>query len=86
MYSIEYKDRAVRFLGTLEKETARRIYDKIESLSSGPFTRGSIKIKGSDSQYRLRVGKYRALYEVFKDRSLITVIKIDKREGFYDDD
>ena len=84
MYSIEYKDKAVRFLETLDKETAGRIYDKLESLSNNPFPRGSIKIRGSENQHRLRVGKYRALYEIFKEKSLIAVIKIDTREGFYD--
>ena len=83
MYSIVYKNKAARFLETLEKETGRRLYNKIESLKEDPFPHGSLKISGSENQNRLRIGKYRALYEVYKERSLIYVIKIDTREGFY---
>lgn len=83
MYSVEYKNKALRFLETLDKETASRIYNKIESLKENPFPPGSIKIRDSENQYRIRIGKYRVLYEIYKARQLIYVIKIDTREGFY---
>lgn len=84
MYRIEYKDKAARFLEKLDRETAQRVYDKIESLKNDPFSHGSIKISGSDDLYRLRIGKYRALYRVYESEQLISVLKIDTREGFYD--
>ncbi len=85
MYSILFKDKAKKLFSNLNKDDQRRIASKLELLKNDPFPRGSIKIKGSNERsYRIRVGKYRILYSVYIEKLIITVSKIDTREGFYD--
>jgi mRNA interferase RelE/StbE len=41
------------------------------------------KLKGEENAYRLRVGDYRALYEVHDTRLLVLVVKIGHRREVY---
>lgn len=49
-----------------------------------PFPRGAIKIKGEENFFRVRVGKYRILYEVHREPNIVLVTKLDKRSRVYD--
>ena len=85
MYRILLKDAAEKFLDNLDHETRARIVKKLEDLKNDPFPRGYVKVSNAEPPaYRVRIGKYRALYYVFKEELLITVAKIDTRSGFYD--
>ena len=85
MYRILLKDAAEKFLDKLDQETRARIVKKLEDLKNDPFPRGYVKVSNTEPPaYRVRIGKYRALYYVFKGELLITVAKIDTRSRFYD--
>ena len=55
---IEYSKEAVKHIKSLDKSTRYRIKKAIEKLPDGDIK----KLKGFDSDYRLRVGNYRILY------------------------
>jgi mRNA interferase RelE/StbE len=62
-----------------------RIVDKIQGLTEQP-PKGDIKpLQGYDNQYRLRIGKYRVIYEYTKnnDFKILLVNKIDSRGDIY---
>ena len=83
-FSVEFSKRAQKDLKNLDKIISNRCLTEIENLRENPFPRDAIKVKGEDNVFRVRVGKYRILYEVYHDRKLVLIAKIDKRERAYD--
>ena len=82
-YEVRLSKRANRELALLEQSTRSRIVARLEELGDDPFPRGAIKLQGREGVYRIRVGDYRVLYEVFRKESLVLVDKIDHRSGVY---
>jgi len=41
------------------------------------------KLRGADALYRIRIGDYRVVYEVRRDRLVVIVIKIGHRGEVY---
>lgn len=66
-------------LGKLSVRTQTRVVQAINYLSDEPRPDGCKKLKGKRSIYRIRVGKYRVLYEVKDNKLLILVVSIDHR-------
>lgn len=60
-----------------------RIIAAAEALATDPFPPGCVKLSGSERSYRIRVGDYRILYDVFSGRLLIEVIKVGHRKEVY---
>jgi mRNA interferase RelE/StbE len=54
-------------------------------LSQNPFSEllNVKKLKGSEGVFRFRLGDYRVLYEVRKERLIVLVIKIGHRREVY---
>ena len=82
-YRIEWKPSALRELKKLDRQVIRRIIDAIESLSSDPYPRGIKKLYGSEHTYRLRIGDYRVIYEVFTSHLLIEIVRVRHRKDVY---
>lgn len=63
-YKYEFSNEAKKFLKRLEKPTALRMIQAIESIRTSPDNHPNVKkIKGFEGNiYRLRVGGYRILY------------------------
>ena len=53
-------------------EVYNRIAVKIEELAENPRPDGVAKMKGSDNEYRIRIGDYRVRYEIH-DKELIVL-------------
>ena len=62
-----------------------RIQSKINELAIEPRPRGVKKIQGEENSYRIRVGDYRVVYDIFDDILLVTVIKVKHRSQVYRD-
>jgi mRNA interferase RelE/StbE len=67
----------------LSKKLVERITEAMEGLAGNPRPRGSLKLKGEDNLYRIRVGDYRIVYEIHDDQVLILVIRIRHRKNRY---
>lgn len=65
-----------------DKKTYLLILDKINKLVDDPIYNASKKLVGYESLYRLRVDKYRVIYNF--DRAEIRIMHISKREDVYD--
>ena len=84
MFNIEYSNQAVKFLKKADKNLARRILEKIEELKSQPILHDSKSIEGyKEKLFRVRIGDYRAIYEVDYTNNKIGIVRIDKRESVY---
>ena len=84
MLDIEYSNKAKGFLKKVESELAKRILDRIEELQKNPVPPDRKKVEGrKEDIYRVRVGAYRILFIIYKDKSLLFISDIDKRSKVY---
>jgi mRNA interferase RelE/StbE len=60
-------------LKNLPTETYQRVIEQIGQLSSEPRPLGTKKLKGIESEYRIRIGDYRVRYGI-DDRTLTILI------------
>lgn len=83
---IVYSKKAVKYISGLDKPTKQRIKTAIEGLTSNP-PKGDIKaLQGfTDGRKRLRVGKYRIIYNYLPDGEIIVlyIMNIDSRGDIY---
>ena len=57
----------------------------LRALEENPFPPSSKKLEGSHDLYRIRVGRYRILYEVTKEVRIVSIIRIAHRSKVYRD-
>lgn len=62
---------------------AEPILSSIGSLSENPRPQGYKKLKGRNG-YRIRVGDYRVIYEIFDKILLIDVVDLGHRKDIYE--
>ncbi len=60
---------------------AKRIEEELKNLRDFPNVRNVIRIE--ENIYRMRIGKYRALFKVYEDEKVIVIIDIDVRGRIY---
>jgi len=82
-YSIELTRTAEKQLRRVAKQARVRLVGAIQSLARAPRPRGARKLQGYDAAYRIRVGRYRVIYEVFDDRVVVIVLKVGHRKDIY---
>jgi mRNA interferase RelE/StbE len=74
-YAIAIKPRAMKDLRSIAKSDATRILEKIEEMSDN--LHGDVKhLTNYTPSYRLRVGKWRVLFEIENDVLAIQRIKL----------
>lgn len=83
---IEYSKRAAKYIDGLDKTTKQRIKKAIEGLLEQP-PKGDIKtLQGfTDGRKRLRVGKYRIIYNYLPsgEIEILFIINVDSRGDIY---
>lgn len=82
-YRIEIVQSVLKTLLKLPKKDNQRIIDTISRLSTEPFPPQCKKLRGEQNSFRIRVGNYRIIYEIFHERLVITVLKIGHRKDIY---
>ncbi|VAX21988.1 hypothetical protein MNBD_IGNAVI01-396 [hydrothermal vent metagenome] len=82
-YNIEIKRSAEKEIKKLNKSELKRVLKKIDDLSTNPKGHDSIKLSNKN-EYRVRVGKYRILYEILDQTFTIVVVKVGHRKNVYD--
>jgi mRNA interferase RelE/StbE len=82
-YQIEWKESALREIKRLDRKAIPRILAVVETLAPDPFPPGVRKLKGGQCTYRLRVGDYRIIYEVFESRLVIEIVRVRHRKDAY---
>lgn len=81
MYEIQLKPQAVKDLRSLPKLEAGKIAEKLKLLEHG-LTNSVKRLTDFTPEYRLRVGDYRALFEI--ENNKIIVYRIRYRRYAYD--
>ena len=79
-YEVQFKPRAVRDIARLPSRVQARLLARIEEMSND--LKGDVKrLTNSTSEYRLRVGDYRVLFEV--EEKTIIIYRIRHRREAY---
>ena len=83
MYRIEISPAADRDLeklkGRIRRQDFERLRAAVRSLADEPRPQGVRKIKGAERAYRIRVGSYRVVYEVYNDNNLVLILQVARR-------
>lgn len=81
-YSVFILRRAQKELAGLSLEVYPRVLDEIRNLACDPRPPGVRKLTAREG-WRLRVGKYRVIYEIDDENRRITVLHIGHRRDVY---
>jgi mRNA interferase RelE/StbE len=81
-YTIVLSKGAQKQLDKLPEKVVLPILNTIGMLASDPYPSGCKKLKARQG-FRLRIGNYRVIYEVFDRQLLIDIIAIGHRKGIY---
>ena len=81
-WRVEFSSAAASELRQLIAEVRSRVATRIDALALDPHPRGSKKLAGEQSGYRIRVGDYRVLYEI-QQRRVILIVKVGHRGEVY---
>ena len=83
MYRIEVSPAADRDLEKLKDrirmQDFERLRNAVGNLAENPRPRGVRKIKGAEKAYRIRVGNYRVVYDVYDSDNLVLILQIARR-------
>lgn len=82
-YRIEVSATAERQIKKLGREDQIRVVRAVQALANEPRPSGCRKLQGYDDVYRIRIGRYRALYSIDGRRVIITVLKVAHRRDVY---
>jgi len=82
-YSLEFTASAAREFRSLERRLQQRISDKLLELCDNPFPAGAKKLQGERDHYRIRIGEYRVIYRIEKNRVVIVIVQIGHRREVY---
>jgi mRNA interferase RelE/StbE len=84
MLTIKYSKQAVKTKAKMPRDIAERIDAEIESIAAGPANyKGDWKPLQGSPFWRLRVGGWRVICEIVKNKLIIYVLKIGSRGDIY---
>lgn len=82
-YSLSIKRSASKSLRGIPKNRREKIKASIHALVETPRPPGCMKLSKKKPLYRIRVGKYRVIYEIRDKELIILVVVIDHRSKAY---
>lgn len=83
LYQVKIRKLAAKFLAGIPPKDRFRIYIAIELLRENPLPPKVRKVKGLSNHYRVRIGDYRIVYQIFQDQLVIEVFRVGFRRDFY---
>jgi len=82
-YKILLESRAEKDLDKLENEIRRRVMARLLLLRSNPRPPGAKKLEGSKFAWRIRVGDWRVVYEIYDKAREVKIYRVKhRREGY----
>jgi len=83
MYNVILNKQILKALDKINVTYLPSIKKAINDLSNNPRPFGSVKLTGSENNYRIRIGIYRVIYSIEDNILTVEVIKIDHRKNIY---
>jgi mRNA interferase RelE/StbE len=82
VYCLNFSKQALKELGEINEPFYSHIKQAISDLSENPRPSGYKKLKGRDG-YRIRIGNYRVIYDIFDAILVIDIITLGHRKDIY---
>ena len=82
-YNISFKKRVIKAMQNINEPYYTSIKMAIYDLADNPRPHGYIKLKNRPG-YRIRIGNYRVIYEIFDHELLIDIIDLGHRKDIYE--
>ena len=83
-YRVEFTSAAARQVKKLPRPARDRVLDAIEDLGEDPRPHGAKKLVGEQTAWRVRIGSYRVIYDVFDTELTVSVVRAAHRREVYD--
>jgi mRNA interferase RelE/StbE len=68
-----------KLCGRIQRHSFERMRSAIRSLAENPRPYKVRKIEGAERAYRVRVGDYRVVYEIYDKERLVLIIQVARR-------
>lgn len=82
-YKIRWKTSAKKELRKIEASLIPTVIEAVERLAENPLPVGYRKLVGATRLYRIRIGKYRIVYEIENDQMVIVIVRVRHRKNAY---
>ncbi len=82
-YTAVLSKKAQKQLDKLSDNVAEPILEAIGNLEENPRPQGYKKLKGRDG-YRIRIGNYRVIYDIFDNELIVNIITLGHRKDIYE--
>ena len=83
MYELQFKKKAIKALAKINDPYYSTIIQAIDELAENPRPSGYIKLTGRNG-YRIRVGTYRIIYDIFDTNVIVEIVNIGSRGSIYE--
>jgi mRNA interferase RelE/StbE len=83
MYTVVTTKSFNKAIARLPANWQKRIVAKIKEVAADPYAPNNnlTKLQGRDAAYRLRVGDWRVIYELYDDRLVMVILEVGPRAG-----
>ncbi len=84
MFKVLFSTKSKRQIKRMSESLREKLKKAILEIADNPWHKGTIKVEGLENIRRKRIGRYRILYVVDKQREEILIVKVEKRsENIY---
>lgn len=84
MYELLFKKKAIKAIAKINDPYYSAIIDAIDGLAENPRPLGYKKLTGT-SGYRIRVGTYRIIYDIFDNKLIVQIVNVGSRGDIYEE-
>jgi mRNA interferase RelE/StbE len=81
-YTVQILPRAQKQLSKLPPDVYPRVRDALRELTDSPRPSGCLKLTGREG-WRIRIGRYRVIYEIDDTNRTVTILDIGHRREVY---
>ncbi len=82
-YQVSLRPGAERQRRKLDAQIRQRVNEALLALEDTPRPLGVVKLRGSDREWRIRIGDYRIIYEIDDDGNQVIILRITHRREAY---
>ncbi|MFN8453519.1 MAG: type II toxin-antitoxin system RelE/ParE family toxin [Anaerolineae bacterium] len=82
-YQVVLLKAAERDLSRLDKAVLPNVAKHLKALEADPRPANVTKLRGTENEWRIRVGDYRIIYEINDDKRVVAILRIRHRREAY---
>ena len=82
LFDLEFASSIRKDLKKINKKDVIKIISEIQNLAKNPRPTSCKKLT-NEELYRIRIGNYRVIYEIFDERLIVHIVKVGHRKDVY---